>query len=245
MSNSTFRLLHFLKYFHLIIVDIYLNMSSMTDSFQSEWRKRISSSPEAKMATENLNFHRRKVRKMHEELSVAEEWERELQRRLTSVEEKLKPPLMRIVESLETSYQIEDSFLEAAVNEEDHERLVSVLKKKALSMDKMDRAQLLAFIKTLLSVRNCLLEKEQERGVEMMQEMASGVLKQLGRVSIDWLEVSEWEAGLLRRLIKEVEGVPAFVARMLDQFLDNINLVKNNSKSIIGTGTQEVNGSSV
>ena len=48
----------------------------------------------------------------------------------------------------------------------------------------MDLAQLLAFIKTQLSVRNCLLEKEQERGVEMMQEMASGVLKQLGRVSI-------------------------------------------------------------
>ena len=102
-----------------------------------------------------------------------------------------------------------------------------MLRKKALAMDTMDRAQLLAFIKTLLSVRNCLLEREQERGVEMMQEMASGVLKQLGRVSIDWLEVSEWEAGLLRRLIKEVEGVPAFVAKMLDQFL--VNVINNNS----------------
>ena len=199
----------------------------MTDSFQNEWRKRVASSPEAKKAADNLDFHKRKVRKMHEELGVAEQWEKELQRRLTSVEEKLKPPIMKVVESLETSYQIEETILEAAVNEEDHERLVSVLRKKALAMDTMDRAQLLAFIKTLLSVRNCLLEREQERGVEMMQEMASGVLKQLGRVSIDWLEVSEWEAGLLRRLIKEVEGVPAFVAKMLDQFL--VNVVNNNS----------------
>ena len=199
----------------------------MSESFQNEWRKRVASSPEAKKAADNLDFHKRKVRKMHEELGVAEQWEKELQRRLNSVEEKLKPPIMKVVESLETSYQIEETILEAAVNEEDHERLVSILRKKALAMDTMDRAQLLAFIKTLLSVRNCLLEKEQERGVEMMQEMASGVLKQLGRVSIDWLEVSEWEAGLLRRLIKEVEGVPAFVAKMLDQFL--VNVVNNNS----------------
>ena len=201
----------------------------MTDSFQDEWGKRISSSPEAKKATDHLNFHKRKVRKMHEELGVAEEWERELQRRLDSVKERLKPPIMRIVESLETSNQIEESFLEEAVNEEDYDRLVTVLRKKALTIDKMNRTQLLAFIKTLLSVRNCLLEKEQDRGVEMMQEMASGVLKQLGRVSTDWTEVSEWEARLLRRLVREVEGVPAFLERLLDRFLGNI--INNSSKN--------------
>ena len=204
-------------------------MASMTDTFQDEWGKRISSSPEAKKATDHLNFHKRKVRKMHEELGVAEEWERELQRRLDSVKERLKPPIMRIVESLETSNQIEESFLEEAVNEEDYDRLVTVLRKKALTIDKMNRTQLLAFIKTLLSVRNCLLEKEQDRGVEMMQEMASGVLKQLGRVSTDWTEVSEWEARLLRRLIREVEGVPAFLERLLDRFL--VNIIDNSSKN--------------
>ena len=61
---------------------------------------------------------------------------------------------------------------EAGIEEEDQDRLLAMLRKKALDMDTMDRAQLLAFIKTLLSVRNCLLEKEQEHGVEMMQEMA-------------------------------------------------------------------------
>ena len=210
-----------------------------TNSLTSEWRKRIASSPEAKLATDNLEFHKRKVRKITEELHVAEEWEKELGRRLKTVEEKVKPPLLKIAESFEKSNEVEESFLEAAIKEEDQDRLLAMLRKKALDMDTMDRAQLLAFIKTLLSVRNCLLEKEQERGVEMMQEMASGVLKQLGRVSIDWLEVSEWEAGLLKRVIKEVEGVPGFVARMLDQFLDNINLV-NVTKSTNVTNT--VNG---
>ena len=59
--------------------------------------------------------------------------------------------------------------------------------------------------------------------------MASGVLKQLGRVSTDWLEVSEWEARLLRRLIREVEGVPAFLEGLLDRFL--VNIINNNSKN--------------
>ena len=213
---------------------------SETKSLTSEWRKRIASSPEAKQANDNLEFHKRKVRKMTEELNVAEEWEKELDRRLKTIEERVKPPLLKIAESFEKSNDVEDSFLEAAIKEEDQDRLLAMLRKKALAMDTMDRAQLLAFIKTLLSVRNCLVEKEQERGVEMMQEMASGVLKQLGRVSIDWLEVSEWEAGLLKRLIKEVEGVPGFVARMLDQFLDNINLV-NVKKRTNGNVTVTVN----
>ena len=119
---------------------------------------------------------------------------------------------MKIEESFETYNEVENSFMEVAVSQQEQD---------------------------MLSVRNCLLEKEQERGVEMMQEMASGVLKQLGRVSIDWLEVSEWEAGLLKRLIKEVEGVPGFVARMLDQFLDNINLVNVTKSTNV---TNAVNG---
>ena len=63
-----------------------------------------------------------------------------------------------------------------------------------------------------------------------LMKLTSGVLKQLGRVSIDWVEVTEWEAELLKRLINEVEGVPAFVAKMLDQFLDGI-IKDNGTKS--------------
>ena len=205
-------------------------MSSLPDVLQEEWRRRIANNVEAKRAADELKFHKTKVRKMREELGVADEREKELQRRLNNVEKKLEPSPRKIVESFESYNQIEESILEEAVTE-DHERLVAVLRKKALAMDEMDRAQLLAFVKTLLKVRNCLVEKEQDRGVEMMQEMASGVLRQLGRVSINWLEVSEWEAGILRRLIREVDGVPPFVARMVDQFLDNINLVNSTKKS--------------
>ena len=53
-----------------------------------------------------------------------------------------------------------------------------------------------------------------------MQEMVNGVLKQLGRDNFDWDGVTEWEARLLKRLFREVEGVPTFVVTMLDHFLD-------------------------
>ena len=211
-------------------------MSSLPDVLQEEWRRRIANNVEAKRASDELEFHKRKVRKMREELGVAEEWEKELQRRLNNVEKKLEPSPRKIVESFESYNQIEESILEEAVTE-DHERLVAVLRKKALAMDEMDRAQLLAFVKTLLSVRDCLLEKEQDQGVEIMQKMASGVLRQLSRVSINWLEVREWEAGLLRRLIREVEGVPTFMARMVDQFLRNI--VNNSSMNETVTKIQD------
>ena len=211
-------------------------MSSLPDVLQEEWRRRIANNVEAKRASDELKFHKTKVRKMREELGVAEEWEKELQRRLNNVEKKLEPSPRKIVESFESYNQIEESILEEAVTE-DHERLVAVLRKKALAMDEMDRAQLLAFVKTLLSVRDCLLEKEQDRGVEIMQKMASGVLRQLSRVSINWLEVREWEAGLLRRLIREVEGVPTFMARMVDQFLRNI--VNNSSMNETVTKIQD------
>ena len=127
-------------------------MSSLPDVLQEEWRRRIANNVEAKRASDELKFHKTKVRKMREELGVADEREKELQRRLNNVEKKLEPSLRKIVESFESYNQIEESILEEAVTE-DHERLVAVLRKKAMTMDEMDRAQLLAFVKTLLSVR--------------------------------------------------------------------------------------------
>ena len=48
-----------------------------TKSLTSECRKRLAGSPEAKQTNDNLEFHKRKVRRITEELHVAEEWEKE------------------------------------------------------------------------------------------------------------------------------------------------------------------------
>ena len=46
---------------------------------------------------------------MTEELHVAEEWEKELVRKVKTTEESVKTPLMKIAESFEKSSEVEDS----------------------------------------------------------------------------------------------------------------------------------------
>ena len=41
-------------------------------SINCEWKRRIENSPEAKKAKLNLEYHRKKMRMMHEEISRAE-----------------------------------------------------------------------------------------------------------------------------------------------------------------------------
>ena len=45
------------------------------------------------------------------------------------------------------------------------------------------------------------------------------VLIHLGRPTITWAELSDWEAKVMRQLVREVEGVPAFLARLVDAIL--------------------------
>ena len=203
-------------------------MSANMFSFESEWRKRIERSPEAKLANQNLEFHRRKIRQLHEELTHAEAWERELEARLQKMKDKVKPRILVFSEQLESCKGVEDKIIEATVVEEDSEKLIGVLRKKAISMDKMHRSQLLGFIKTVLNVRNGFLEKDNPQGVEVMQEMASGALKHLGRVTIDWTDIVPWEADMLRQLMREVEGVPDFLIRMVDQVLAKLVSIYSN-----------------
>ena len=204
-------------------------MESQTIRLQSEWKKRIASSPEVKRAGSNLEFHRRKIRKMHEELSVAEQWEKELEKRLEIAEQNVKPSILKFAEEFERSNLVEESVVEATLDEDELERLISMMRKKAVAMLEMDGSQLLGLIKTILVVRDGLLGKGNQDGVDIMQQMAGDVMKQLGKSDIDWLQMSPWEANLVRLLVKQVEGVPAFVSKMMDQFLSNIININNNA----------------
>ena len=45
---------------------------------------------------------------MHEELSVAEQWEKELEKRLEIAEENVKPSILKFAEEFEKSNLVED-----------------------------------------------------------------------------------------------------------------------------------------
>ena len=68
----------------------------MEENLEAQWRKRINDSPEAKQAKVNIDFHKKKMRSLQEELHNAEIWEVELKNRLQKIEEQVQPPLMKL-----------------------------------------------------------------------------------------------------------------------------------------------------
>ena len=194
-------------------------MSQLEKSISVEWERRKSSSPEVSQARLNLQFHKRKMRQLHEELTSAEVWETELEVRLKRVEDKVQPPLMKFFSQVEREEGVEQQVVEESMEGEDWKEVVKIVKSRVTKVEQMGRTQLVGLVKTVFSVRNCLVEKECQEGVETMQGMARSILKQIGRSTIDWREMKGWEVEVVRQLIKEVEGIPGFVARMVDQLL--------------------------
>ena len=194
-------------------------MSTHDSSLQGEWQRKINSSPEVKQARLSLEFHKRKMRQLQEELTSAEVWETELEERLKGIQEKVKPALMKFCSQLDREEGVDEAVTEETMAETDWAKVLVALKKRVAKVERMDRSQLVGLVKTVLDVRGYLMEKEYQEGVQTMQEMAKTILKQMGRSSIDWMGMKEWEIKVARLLIKEVEGVPGFVARMVDQLL--------------------------
>ena len=60
---------------------------------------------------------------MHEELSVAKQWEKELEKRLEIAEENVKPSILKFAEEFEKSNLVEESVVEATLDEDELERL--------------------------------------------------------------------------------------------------------------------------
>ena len=201
-----------------------ITMATLEASLKSEWQRKINASPEVKQAKQNLEFHKRKMMQLQEELASAEVWETELKERLKTLEEKVKPALMIFCDQLEKEGAIDNDVIEEIITGNDVAKIFTILKKKLMKVDEMDRSQLVGMMNIVLSVRNCLAEKDSQDGVDMMQEMARNILKQMGRPTINWLDMKEWEVNAMKNLLKEVDGIPGFVGRLVDQLLD---MVKN------------------
>lgn len=197
-------------------------MSELDNSINVDWERRKSSSPEVRQARLNMEFHRRKMRQLQEELTSAEVWETELEDRLGRVEDKVRPPIMKFCTQMEKEEGVDQLVVEETLGESDWKDVARIVKKRVLIVDQMERIKLVGLVRTVLGVRNCLVEKECQEGVEAMQEMARSILRQMGRNTIDWGEMKSWEVEVVRQLIKEVEGVPGFVAKMVDQLLDKL-----------------------
>ena len=213
----------------------------MEASYESQPRP-VQSSSDAEKARLSLEMQRRKIRQIHEELRSAEIWAEELEVRLKTAEMREKPPIMSFAEQLEDCQEgLEEEFVEETFSQEENQMgIISVLREKEKTLHQMNRSQLFGFVKTVLNARDCCLERDLAEGVETtqvgilvgdqskldrrfcIQEMASTVLYQLGSKRINWTDLVSWEAKILGRLLEEVEGVPAFMKRILQTFIKKV-----------------------
>jgi len=196
----------------------------MEPALEQEWQRRIRDSPDVQQAKADLEFHRAKIRQMQEELTQAEVWERQLEQRINRSKEMLKPPIMKFSEQLETCKAVDEADIEATFGEKNvnADKVVKILRRKALEVHKLGRNELLGFINTVLNVRNHIMDSENlTEGVkEVVETLAGKILAQLGRPSIEWTGMQEGHLRIVRRLVTmEVEDIPPFVAALVDQLI--------------------------
>ena len=72
------------------------------------------------------------------------------------------------------------------------------------------------FVDLLLRLRQLVEGKEV---VGRVDKMAKVVLQELSRSDINWSSLSPLEVQVVRRMTKEVEGVPNFMARLISQLV--------------------------
>ena len=196
------------------------SQTALIARLQQQWEEKLAASSEVREARSSLEFHRRKIQKLEEELSSARGWEGELEVKACSLKERLKPPLLKLKDRLERSEAVQESLVRECLDSHGWREVVLLLAARVERAAQLERGQLVRLADTVLLVRNCLHGEGQE-GAEV-QDLARRLLRELARADIYWVGMEAWEAEIMRQLVTEVSGVPRFVARILDQLLEEV-----------------------
>ena len=183
-----------------------------------EWKEKMSVSVEVRKARENLKMNRMKIRELREELSITEEFESELEAKRRRIEESLVPPILRFFDKLKRMEVIEDILLQEAFSS-GREQMFKMLEWGTTRVKQMKRPALIYFVDLLFRLRQLVEGKEV---VGRVDKMAKVVLQELSRPDINWSSLSPLEVHVVRRMTKELEGVPNFMARLISQLVGKL-----------------------
>ena len=129
-----------------------LALTLQMEKLQKEWEEKKTQSVEVRKVLDDLKLHKLRMKKLAEELSVAEAWEIELEARRLRVEESLKPPLLGLFDKLESEEFVGDQLLrEAFVS--GGEDVFKTLESRASRVRQLERRALLMFVHLLLRLR--------------------------------------------------------------------------------------------
>ena len=119
------------------------------EALVKEWKMKMSGSVELRKARENLKMNKMKIRQLREELSIAEEFEGELEAKRCRIEESLVPPILRFFDKLKRMEVIDDSLLQETFSS-GREQMFKMLEWGAKRVKGMKRPALIYFVDLLL-----------------------------------------------------------------------------------------------
>ena len=207
------------------------------------WKEEVEGSEEARKVIRDLELHCKKKRNLLREFASAETWMKELEKKCHQMEEELKPSLLKFKDKLKENFLLEEKLIQECLCSEDWQDTTKILLHETQSLAQLERSLLTKLIKTVFLVRDNLLTEhpEDETNVNQVQQIARSILKQLDRGS--WTELSSYEAGIVRQVVQEVEGIPRLVARIVDQLLEDVE-TRSKVKEIVSRGVQTVESGS-
>ena len=192
------------------------SIETMLEKLNREWKEMVAVSVEASRAKANLDLHKQRIARLVEELSIAEAWECELQAKRRRVEESLKPTLLQLHEKLEREEHVDDELLQEAISS-GGEEVFKMLEGRVGRSKQMERSTLIRLVDLLLRLRQIPGEEEVREG--RMEKMAKVVFQELARPDINWSCLDTWEAVAVKKISQELEGVPTFMAKIINQRL--------------------------
>merc|ERR550534_3506104 len=155
------------------------------------------------------------MKRLAEELSVAEAWEIELEARRWRIEESLKPPLLGLFDNLEEEEFVGNQLLREAFAS-GGEDLFEILESRASRVRQLERRALLMFVDLLLRLRLMLNE---DIGLGRVEKLAKVVVQELARPDIVWSCLDKEEVRVVMMVTQEFGGVPLFLGRVVNQLL--------------------------
>ena len=150
--------------------------------FMKEWEEKKARSSEVGKVLEDLKLHKLRMKRLAEELSVAEAWEIELEARRKRIEESLKPPLLCLFDKLEKEEFVGNQLLQEAFAS-GGEDMFKTLESRARRVTQLERRALLMFVDLLLRLRLMLNE---DIGLGRVEKLAKVVVQELARPDIVW-----------------------------------------------------------
>ena len=126
--------------------------------------------------------------------------------------------MMKFAQMVENDEDIGKEDIEKILAAGKWKDIVIVLKYKEERVTDLERGQLVRFVMTVVKVRDAItsLYPELEEAVEIVQNLAVRVLKQMGSDRIVWSGLSGWEAEIVRKVVPQIKGIPMFVIRIID-----------------------------